>query len=149
MINITIYSDGSSDGKSGGIGGWAYVILVDGVKWTEGSGAEKNATNNICEVLGATKGLERVAEYMKSYSEIHDYSQHVTEYDVTLISDSQLTLRWATREYEVKKYHLVPYIIALRNAFDKVSAKTLWQRGHQNEPNNERCDELAKAARKL
>lgn len=144
-MDITIYSDGSSDGKSGGIGGWAYVILIDGIKWTEGSGSEKNATNNICEVLGATKGLEVAASYIASHEEVHKGLGFT--YDVTLISDSQLALRWATREYEVKKYHLVPYIIALRNAFDKVSAKTLWQRGHQGEENNCRCDLLAKNAR--
>lgn len=131
---IEVYADGSSDGKSGGIGGWAFVIIVDGVKVHEDSGSELNATNNTCEVLAASKGLEYVAlTYPNS--------------NVTLISDSQLALRWGTGEYQVKKFHLVPYVIALRKAITTTNAKTRWERGHQGEPNNCRCDELAKAAR--
>jgi ribonuclease HI len=134
-VKIEVYSDGSSDGRSGSVGGWAFVILVDGVKVHEGSGSEQKATNNIVEVLAASKGLEYVAT---------NYPQCT---DVTLISDSQLTLRWADRTYQVKKPHLIPYVIALRKAFDQVKAKTRWEPGHEGEPNNCRCDELAKAAR--
>lgn len=134
-MKIEVYSDGSSDGKSGGIGGWAFVIIVDGVKMHEDSGIEFNATNNICEVLGASKGLEFVAVTYPNAT------------DVTLISDSQLALRWGTGQYRVKKFHLVPYVISLRNAIKATNAITRWERGHQGEPNNCRCDELAKSAR--
>jgi ribonuclease HI len=131
---IEVYSDGSSDGKSGGVGGWAFVVLVDGVKVHEDSGSQQNATNNIAEILGATKGLEWVNNQPEND-------------DVTLISDSQCVLRWATGEYRVKKPHLFVYVIALRKAFDKAKAKTRWEPGHKGEPNNERADSLAKAAR--
>lgn len=135
-MKIEVYADGSSDGKSGGVGGWAFVIVVDGVKSYEDSGAEPNATNNICEVLAASKGLEYVAlTYPNS--------------NVTLISDSQLALRWGTGEYQVKKFHLVPYVIALRNAMKITNATTRWEKGHSGEINNERCDELAKSARQM
>lgn len=134
-MKIEIYSDGSSDGKSGGIGGWAFVIVVDGVKTYEASGSEQKATNNTMEVLGASKGLEYVAT---TYPQCED---------ITLISDSQCVLRWATGEYNVKKPHLIPYVIQLRKFFRQVKAKTRWERGHAGEPNNCRCDELAKAAR--
>jgi ribonuclease HI len=132
---IEVYSDGSSDGKSGGIGGWAFVIVVDKVKVYEDSGQEKNATNNTMEVLAASKGLEYVI------------ATYPTAEDVTLISDSQLTLKWADGTYTVKKFHLVPYVIRLRKVFQQSKAKTRWERGHQGESNNERCDELAKSAR--
>ena len=133
-MEIKVYADGSSDGKSGGIGGWAFVIVVDGIKIHEDSGSEPNATNNTCEVLAASKGLEYVAAtYPNS--------------EVTLISDSQLALRWGTGQYKVKKFHLVPYVIALRNAIKITNATTRWERGHKGEVNNERCDKLAKAAR--
>lgn len=84
--------------------------------------------------MAATKGLEFVAK---------NYPNN----EVILISDSQLVLRWATGEYSVKKYHLVPCVIALRKAFKLTKAITRWERGHQGEVNNERCDALAKAAR--
>ena len=135
MTKIEVYSDGSSDGKSGGIGGWAFVVVVDGIKVHEDSGSEPNATNNTCEVLAASKGLEYIA------------TTYPTATDVTLISDSQLALRWGTGEYKVKKFHLVSYVIALRNAMNKTKATTRWERGHRGEINNERCDLLAKAAR--
>jgi len=135
MVKVEVYSDGSSNGKSGGIGGWAFVVVVDGVKVHEDSGAEPNATNNTCEVLAASKGLEYVA------------ATYPDATDVTLISDSQLALRWGTGEYKVKKFHLVPYVIALKAVIGKTKATTRWERGHSNEPNNERCDTLAKAAR--
>jgi ribonuclease HI len=134
-VKVEIYSDGSSDGKSGGIGGWAFVIIVDGVKVHEDSGSEQKATNNTVELLGASKGLEYAAS---AYPQCDD---------VTLISDSQCVLRWATGEYQVKKPHLIPYVINLRKFFRQLNAKTRWERGHIGEPNNERADQLAKAAR--
>jgi ribonuclease HI len=134
-MKIEVYSDGSSDGKSGGIGGWAFVVLVDGVKVYENSGHEQNATNNSMETVAAAAGLEYVA---LTYPQAED---------VTLISDSQLTLRWASGEYKIKAPHLVPYVIRLKKAFKQLNAKTRWERGHIGEPNNCRCDELAKNAR--
>jgi ribonuclease HI len=135
MNNIEVYCDGSSDGKTGGIGGWAFVILVDGVKIHEASGAEQKATNNTMEIMGATMGLEYVLRFYP----------HAT--DVILISDSQLTLKWATGEYGIKKPHLIPYVIRLRKVFRLLNTKTRWVKGHSGDPNNEACDKLAKAAR--
>lgn len=132
---IEVYSDGSSDGKSGGKGGWAFVVLVDKVKVHEASGSENNATNNTMELMSAIMGLEYVANLYPGCE------------DITLISDSQLALRFATGEYQVKKPHLLPYVLRLRKVFRSLNAKTRWERGHQGEPNNCRCDELAKAAR--
>ena len=134
-MKIEIYSDGSSDGKSGGVGGFAFVIVVDGVKVHEASGSEQKATNNVVEVLGASKGLEWVAT---NYPQCED---------VTLISDSQCVLRWADRTYQIKKPHLIPYVIALRKVFDQTKAKTQWIKGHSGQEFNELCDQLAKAAR--
>jgi ribonuclease HI len=134
-VIIEVYSDGSSDGKSGGIGGWAFVIVIDGVKTFEYSGSEKSATNNTMECLSASKGLEYA---LANYPQCED---------VTLISDSQCVLRWADRTYQVKKPHLIPYVIKLRKARDAVKAKTRWVRGHSGNEFNELADKLAKAAR--
>jgi ribonuclease HI len=132
---IQVYSDGSSNGKTGGVGGWAFVVVVDGVKVHEASGSEQKATNNTCELLAAIEGLEYTAA---TYPQCED---------VTIISDSQLVLRFATGEYNVKKMHLLPYVLRLRKVFRSLNAKARWEKGHAGEPNNERCDELAKAAR--
>lgn len=132
---IEIYSDGSSDGKTGGVGGWAFVVLVDSVKVHENSGVEQNATNNTMEIMGAIQGMEYVHTHYPQCK------------DITVISDSQLVLKFATGEYTVKKPHLIPYVIRLRKVFKLLNAKTRWVKGHNGDEHNERCDELAKAAR--
>ena len=134
-MKVEIYSDGSSDGKTGGVGGWAYLVLVDGVKVHEASGSEPNATNNSMETAGAVAGLEWVV------------ANHPTCEDVTLISDSQLVLRWASGEYKIKAPHLIPLVIRLKRAFNKLNAKTEWVKGHSGNEFNEAADKLAKAAR--
>ena len=136
-MKVEIYSDGSSEGNSTGRGGWSYVIVVDGVKYRENSGHLAKATNNIAEITGAIEGLA----YVTSDSTL------CTASEVILISDSQLVLRYATGEYQCRKFHLVPYYIKLRNFFKHLNATTRWVKGHTGDTYNERCDELAKAAR--
>jgi ribonuclease HI len=151
---IEIFCDGSSDGKSGGMAGWAYVICVDGVKVAEGAGQVSNASNNVAEVVGAIRGLDHVATTDITGCTLHGDTEADgrvagtdSEPKVVLISDSQLTLRWATGEYRCKKWHLIPYVIELRKALERLKATTRWVRGHSGNEHNERCDVLAKAAR--
>jgi ribonuclease HI len=139
---IEIYCDGSSEGNSTGKGGWAYVLVVDGVKATEGSGHLAKATNNIAEITAAISGLKAASSYIRNCSTPNDDGL-----GVTLISDSQLVLRYATGEYQCKKWHLVPLYIELRKLYKEIGATTRWVKGHAGDPNNERCDELAKAAK--
>ena len=141
-MKIEVYSDGSSDGKSGGVGGWAFVILIDGVVVHEGSGSEVNATNNSVEIKGAIEGLRYVDCYLATKP-----NPSGTLREVILWSDSQLVLGYATGRYRCKALHLLPLYIELRKFFGKLNAKDEWVKGHSGEPNNERCDLLAKAAR--
>jgi ribonuclease HI len=97
-MKVEIYSDGSSDGTSTGRAGWSYVIVVDGVKHSEGSGGFSVGTNNIAEIKGASEGL---AAFERS-----DDLRGASE--VVLISDSQLVLNFATGNWRCRKHHLVP-----------------------------------------
>lgn len=135
-MHVQVYCDGSATIASLP-GGWAFVILVDGVKVTEGSGHLAKATNNVAEITAAISGLE----FVKNCPRLSAAET------VTLVSDSQLTLRYATGQYRCKKPHLVPYYCKLRQLHDKLSISTRWVKGHAGEPINERCDELAKSAR--
>ena len=135
-MNVEVYCDGSATIASLP-GGWAFVILVDGVKVTEGSGHLAKATNNVAEITAAISGLE----FVKNDSRLSCATS------ITLVSDSQLTLRYATGQYRCKKPHLVPLYCKLRQLHDKLSISTRWVKGHAGEPMNERCDELAKSAR--
>jgi len=132
---VEVYSDGSGT-SFGNTGGWAFVVLVDGVKVHEASGSAKDATNNTMELTAALEGLKYVAKDMKYNGA-----------DVVLISDSQLVLGFATGRWVCKKLHLALLANSLNKHFTELKATDRWERGHQGEPNNERCDELAKNAR--
>lgn len=137
IMKVEVYSDGSSEGNSTGSAGWAYVIVVDGAKHSEGSGGFGVGTNNIAEIKGASEGLAAVAASK-------DLCQAT---EVVLISDSQLVLNFAAGTWRCKKHHLVPYVIALRKAFQQTNATTRWVKGHSGDLYNEQCDNLAKSAR--
>lgn len=139
---LSIYSDGSSDGKTGGIGGYGYVIVLDGKEIARGSGQSTNATNNTEEIRGAIAGLDW---YLNAKASGTPDLSSVTE--VELVSDSQLCLKYATGEYRCKKPHLTPLYIKLRKLYGEAQAKTRWVRGHSGDQYNEICDKLAKTAR--
>jgi ribonuclease HI len=150
---VEVYTDGSSDGKSGNKCSWAFVVCVDGVKVAEGSGSLPVGTNNVAEVVAAVRGLDYVATTdIPGYCDMDDV--HSDKQDdggahaqVVLISDSQLALRWGTGEYRCKKWHLIPNVIQLRKLVQRLGAETRWVKGHSGNEHNETCDRLAKSAR--
>jgi ribonuclease HI len=135
-MDIEVYCDGSATTKDLP-GGWAVVILVDGVPYREISGHLTKATNNVAEITAGISGLEAV----------QNDPGLLGATAITLVSDSQLVLRYATGEYQCRKYHLVPLYCKLRQLHDKLKIKTRWVKGHSGETHNERCDVLAKSAR--
>lgn len=132
---VQVYSDGSAT-TADNPGGWAFVIVVDGQKTSEGSGGLKNCTNNVAELTAALKGLEFVKATMI-----------LDEVEIELISDSQLVLNYTNGKWQCKKLHLALLHSKLRKLNDELNLTTTWVRGHTGVPNNERCDELAKAER--
>jgi ribonuclease HI len=135
-MHVEVYCDGSAT-TGDQPGGWAFVILVDGNKITEGSGHLAKATNNVAELTAAIRGLEHVLNSPSLSGAV----------SITLVSDSQLVLKYANGQYQCRKYHLVPLYCKLRQLHDKLKVTTRWVKGHSGEEHNERCDALAKAAR--
>jgi ribonuclease HI len=133
-VKIEIYTDGSGT-SMGSPGGWAFVVVVDGVKVYEESGSEDNATNNTMELTAALKGLE--------YANINYPND-----EIILISDSQLVLNFAKGTWECKKLHLALLAAKLNTLFKSLNAKDQWVKGHSKVEHNERCDVLAGEARK-
>lgn len=134
---VEIYSDGS--GTSVGLpGGWGYVIVVDGTKVHEGSGSMPDASNNVAELTAALEGLK----YIDSHPDLKGR-------DITLISDSQLVLGFASGEWEPKKFHLLLLASKVRKLYETLDAAKRWVKGHSGDEHNERCDVLAKAARQV
>ena len=142
MINtatiIDVYTDGSGNTMESD-GAWAYRLLINGKVVEEDAGYMPTATNNTAEVSAGIEGLKAVDRYIKA--------NNIGENIVTLISDSQLTLCWATGKYKCKKDHLKPYVRDLQVLTKSLGASTKWVKGHAGNEHNERCDELAKAAR--
>jgi ribonuclease HI len=135
-MKIDVYTDGSGQ-TSDGPGGWAFVVVIDGVEQHRANGSIPSATNNVAEITAAIKGLEYVAGIPSG--------NNVRE--VCLVSDSQLVLGYASGRYKCKAMHLLPLFIQLKKLYRQLNASERWVRGHSGDQYNEICDGLAKTAR--
>lgn len=141
---IEVYTDGSATtfNKPGGYG---WVMVLDGVKHSEGSGHMPNASNNDAELEAAIQGL--VAAYKLVGTLPNVELQHGILPEIFLVSDSQLVLGWASGEYKFKQHAKASKHQQLRGLMARLHAKTRWVRGHSGDEHNERCDVLANEAR--
>jgi len=136
---IETYSDGSGNTMDGDAG-WGFVVVVDGVNIKESSGYLIKGSNNVAELTAAIQGLKYVDAYIQA--------AQLTSYDVTLISDSQLVLGYASGLYKCKAIHLGTLNIELKKYYNRLSASGRWVKGHSGDKFNEICDVLAGEARK-
>jgi ribonuclease HI len=138
-MKIEIFCDGSATVATKP-GGYGWVLVIDDEKHSEGSGAIPNATNNDAELEAAIQGLAAVFKFI---------SANKTENpEVTLISDSQIILNWASGAHRFKQKTKMHKYNALRALVTKMKVKTRWIKGHSGDEYNSRCDKLANAARK-
>lgn len=140
MKQVTIYTDGACSGNPGP-GGWG-AVLIYGDKRKELSGAEPRTTNQRMEITAAIEALKALKEPCQ----------------VRLHSDSAYLIN-AFRQGWLKRWQ--------RNGWQTINKKPvenqdLWQellqltaqhrvewvkvRGHSDNAENNRCDELARAA---
>jgi len=133
-----LFTDGACEGNPGP-GGWAFV-LRGGDGESEESGGEARTTNNRMELTAAIRGLERVPA--GSEVTLHSDSQYVTRG----LSDwlpGWKRRGWRTTSGPVKNADLWRRLDELAS---QRSLRTIWVRGHDGHPENERCDALAVAA---
>jgi ribonuclease HI len=135
---IDVYSDGSGNTFDSD-GGYGYIMLLNNSFILKGSGYAIKATNNTMEIQGAISGLQKAKEYIQV--------NNLQNIKVTLISDSQLVLGYATGRYQCKALHLTQLYIQLRQLFKELNAEARWVKGHSGNEHNEACDILAKTAR--
>ena len=154
-MKIEVFSDGSATVPSKP-GGWAWVMVVDGSKHSEGSGYSPNASNNDMELMSSIMGLAAALKHIEnlrllvsaSGGEQPQIDRIASQCEVTLCSDSQLVLAWANGSFRFKQLDKMDKYQQLKYLMNKLNAKTRWIRGHSGDTHNERCDQLAKAARK-
>jgi ribonuclease HI len=138
---IEIWTDGACSPNPGN-GGWG-AILKMGEHERELSGAVENATNNQMEMLAALKALEQLKKPCK----------------VTLRTDSDYLCKgmqqdwvskWENNNWETSS-GLTPknldIWLELRKQDEKHEVEWEWVKGHSDNEYNNRCDELAVAAR--
>lgn len=147
MKAVTIYTDGACH-PNPGPGGWAAIILWSTDNVEELVGNEKYSTNNRMEMTAVIEGLKALGN---------------KPYEVDIMSDSSYVVNGFNKKW-VEKWKLNNW---QRSTFDgqlsDVKNKELWMeldklisfhtvhfhwvKGHADNKYNNRCDELAVAAR--
>ena len=134
---LIIYTDGSSRGNPGP-GGYG-TILFWGNQRKELSGGYRRTTNNRMELMAVIAGLEALK---KEGLKITIYSD--SQYVVKAVEQGWLKT-WIATDFKGGKKNK-----DLWTRFYELSKKNalrfVWVRGHADNPNNNRCDELATSA---
>ncbi|WP_316809848.1 ribonuclease HI [Pedobacter heparinus] len=135
---IEIYTDGAASGNPGP-GGYG-VILRSGNHYKELSAGFRLTTNNRMELLAVIVGLNA----LKTPGQ-----------EVTVFSDSKYVIDsvekkwvfgWVKTGFKGKKNK--DLWMQFLNSYKLHQVKFVWVKGHNNHPENERCDQLAVAASK-
>jgi len=133
MANITIYTDGSALGNPGP-GGYG-IILISGSHRKEVSQGYKLTTNNRMELLSVIVALEMLkgeGHHVTIYSD--------SKYVVNAIEQKWL-FEWQKKNFKkVKNPDLWQRFLRI---YPKHHVRFVWVKGHANNKENNRCDELA------
>lgn len=138
---IHIYTDGACSGNPGK-GGFGIVMEWVGKPYKkEFFDGFQRTTNNRMELLAVIVALEKIS--MKNV-EITVFSD--SKYVVNAVEKNWI-LGWQKKRFkDVKNTDLWKrFLIQYR----KQSVKLKWVKGHNNHPQNERCDQLAVAGTKM
>jgi len=141
MKEVTIYTDGACSGNPGP-GGWGAILDYKG-KRREISGGEPKTTNNRMELTAALEALKMLKEPCK----VRLYSD--SEYLINAMTKGWAA-GWKKRGWmkadktPAKNPDLFEELLTLCTYHE---VQFVWVKGHASNPDNNRCDELAVAAR--
>ena len=141
---VHLFTDGGCSGNPGP-GGWAFILRHPATgKEMEGSGGERETTNNRMELTAVVKGLEalRRPTSVELFTDSVYVGKGLTEWMPKWKANG-----WRRREQgkwaEIKNEDLWRALDVLVN---KHRLKYTRVAGHSGHPENDRCDELAVAA---
>jgi ribonuclease HI len=137
---INIYTDGSSIGNPGPGGYGIIMVLENNAYKKEVSQGFSLTTNNRMELLAVTVALENI-KIINSNVEVFTDSKYVSD-----AVEKKWVFEWEKLNFKKKKNPDLwkRFLIIYR----KHNITFTWIKGHNNHPENERCDYMAnKAAR--
>ncbi len=134
--HVTVYTDGASRGNPGP-GGYG-IILMSGHHRKELSQGFRLTTNNRMELLSVIVALE-VLKVPHSTVTIYSDSKYVVD-----SIEKKWVFGWEKKNFSGKKN--ADLWMRFLRIYPKHRVKLNWVRGHNDNPYNERCDELAVAA---
>ena len=130
---ITIYTDGASRGNPGP-GGFG-VVLKSGRHRLEKSQGFSLTTNNRMELLAVITGLEALK---KEGSKVAVYTD--SKYVADAVSKGWV-FQWESKGFRKKKN---PDLWKrFLNIYRKHNVRFVWIKGHNDDPENELCDQMA------
>ena len=136
---VEIHTDGACLGNPGP-GGWGVLLRWRGIE-RELSGGEPDTTNNRMELMAAISALEALKEGCDAI--LHTDSQYVRQ-GITEWMGNWVRRGWKTAGGDpVKNRDLWERLHA---AAAKHTVDWRWVKGHSGDPDNERVDQLARAA---
>ena len=139
MKDIAIFTDGACLGNPGP-GGWAAILRWDAHEKTL-SGGYRLTTNNRMEILGVVEALSALREPCRVL--VTTDSQYVCNAIEKKWLAGWEKNGWKTAAKKpVKNKDLWKKLLPL---LESHSVRFVWVRGHNGHPENERCDELARA----
>ena len=137
---VEIYTDGSSIGNPGP-GGYGVIMQWKGKNYKkEFYNGYRHTTNNRMELLAVIKGLEKLK---KTNQEVVVFSD--SKYVIESV-EKKWVFNWEKKKFCGRKNQDLwqRYLLIHR----KHRVRFQWVKGHNNHPQNERCDRLAVNAAK-
>lgn len=132
-IVTSIYTDGSSTGRSNKEWGWAFVVVENDKVITFNYGGGESGTNQTAELTGAIQGLCWAAINKKK--------------EIILVSDSQYVLNIANGQFNPKKN--LELAKELQYLYNELKPELKWIKGHNGSKWNELADYLSKKGKEL
>jgi ribonuclease HI len=140
--HVHLFTDGACSGNPGP-GGWAYILRHPGSGAArEGNGGEPDTTNNRMELRAVIEGLNALNK--PTTVDLFSDSKYVLSGLEEWIEDWKKRGWRTAAKKPVKNIDLWQILDELKGRHD---IRFHWVRGHDDHPENERCDELAVAAR--
>ena len=136
---IKIYTDGSCLGNPGN-GGWAAIIIKDGVK-IQIKGNQKNTTNNQMELFAPIKALKKIPKGSKV--QIFTDSKYVKSGITVWIHNWKINGWKTANKQKVKNIELWKELDILSNQFE---IKWNWVKAHSSDKLNNEVDLIAREA---